>query len=286
VKGAVVSSESLAGNRLVVSLIESTGHTQPFRANVAGDGSFEFRDVPPGLYTVELGQPGGESMETVTVSLNTSADRIEMRLPERPPAAPAGTVSVRQLQHPLPARSKKIFQAAEKASAAGDYLRQIEILRSALKDEAAAPYARMNIGVAYLRAGQAARAVPELQVAARLIPEDAAAHSNLAYSLLLTGRLEPAEAECRRALELNRNSAKARWVMGSILLNEGSHEAEAVEDLRFASREIPKARIVLAQFYERSGQKDAAVKELREYLPLASGQDRVNVERWLSNLNQ
>jgi hypothetical protein len=42
--------------------------------------------------------------------------------------------------------------------------------------------------------------------------------------------------------------------------------------------------VVLAQFYERSGQKDAAARELREFLPQASGEDRAKVERWLSNL--
>ena len=89
----------------------------------------------------------------------------------------------------------------------------------------------MNIGVAYIRAGQAALAVPELEQAARLMPEDAVVRTNFAYSLLLTKRMDVAEIECRRALELDRNSSKARWVMGSILLSKGSHDQEAVEDL-------------------------------------------------------
>jgi hypothetical protein len=67
--------------------------------------------------------------------------------------------------------------------------------------------------------------------------------------------------------------------MGSILLNKGSHEEEAVENLRLASREFPQAKVALARFYERSGQKDAAVRELREFLPQASGAERVTVEQ-------
>jgi tetratricopeptide (TPR) repeat protein len=157
-------------------------------------------------------------------------------------------------------------------------------LRGALNDASAEPYARTNIGVAYLRAGQAAAAVPELQQAARLLPEDAVVRTNLAFSLLLTKHEDAAEVECRRALQLDRNSSKAHWVMGSILINKGSHEEEAVEDLRFASREMPRAKVVLAQFYERSGQKDAAARELREFLPQASSEDRAKVERWLSKL--
>jgi tetratricopeptide (TPR) repeat protein len=116
------------------------------------------------------------------------------------------------------------------------------------------------------------------------MPEDAVARTNFAYALLLTKRVDEAEEEARRALRLDKNSSKARWVMGSVLLAKGSQTEEALEDLRLASREIPKARVQLAQFYERTGQRAEAVRELREFLPQASDQDRVTVERWLSKL--
>jgi len=126
--------------------------------------------------------------------------------------------------------------------------------------------------------------VPELLEAVRLMPDDAVARTNLAYALMLTRRVEEAEEEARQALRLDKNNSKARWVMGSILLAQGSHVGEAVEDLRFASREIPKARVLLAQFYERTGQKAEAVRELREFLPQASNEERAKVEQWLSKL--
>ena len=179
--------------------------------------------------------------------------------------APSPCASCSILSRP----SLRNFLPLRKAIDAGDYLKAIEILRGALNDAAAVPFARVNIGVAYLKAGQPASAVPELQEAARLLPNDAMAHTNLAYALLLTRHLDAAEVECRRALELDRNSSKAHWMMGSLLLSTGAHDEEAVEDLRFASREIPKARVILAQFYERRGQKDAAARELREFLPQA-----------------
>jgi tetratricopeptide (TPR) repeat protein len=286
VKGMVITNEPLAGNRLIVTLAEAINGKQLSRSYVAGDGSFELRDVPPGVYTVELAAIGGEPIEQQMVSLNSTGDRIEIRLPvrENKPIG-SGTVSVRQLQqHPVSANSKKIFEAAQKASAAGDYLKAVGILKGALKDASVEPYARMNIGVAYIKSGQAALAIPELQEAARLMPDDAVAHMNLAYALLLTRQFDEAEAKCRRALQLDRNNFKAHWVMGSILLNQGSHEEEGAEELHFASREIPKARVVLALFYERNGQKDAAARELREFLPLASPEDRAKVEQWLSKL--
>lgn len=286
VKGMVVTDEPLTGNHLIVSLTDST-HRETVRAYLGNDGSFEFRNVTTGWYTVEIGTVGGDPIQQQMVSIESGGDPLEIRLPGRvKKPVGSGTVSVGQLQHPLSARAKKIFEAAEKASSKGEYLREIEILRGALADGSAAPYARMNIGIAYIKAGQAASAVPDLQEAARMMPEDPAAHTNLAYALLLNKRMDEGEVECRRALQFDRNNAKARWVMGSILLNKGAHEQEAVEDLHFASREIPKARMVLAQYFARNGQNEAAARELREFLPQASGQDRVNVERWLTNLTK
>jgi hypothetical protein len=286
VKGTVVSDEPLVGNHLTVRLTEMLTRNAVGRAFVASDGSFEFRNVPLGSYIVELAASSGDPIQQQTVTLNSSGDQIEIRLPVRTnKPVGTGTVSVRQLQHPPSAKSKKIFEAAQKASARGEYLKEVEILRGALNDASAVPYARMNIGVAYIRAGDAASAVPEFQEAARLMPENGAVATDLAYSLLATNRVDAAEVECRRALQLDRNNSKARWVMGSILLSKGSREDEAVEDLRLASREIPRARVILAQFYERSGQKDAAARELREFLPQASGEERVTVERWLSRLS-
>jgi Flp pilus assembly protein TadD len=287
VRGTLVSDEPLAGNRLAVSLVEEISRKQVGRSYVGGDGSFEFRDVPTGVYTIEVAAASGDPFERQTVNLTSGGNQIEIRLPSihKTPAG-AATVSVRELQHPFSTKSKKLFTAAQKATNAGDYLRAVEILRGALNDAAAVPFARMNIGVAYLKAGQPAAAVPELQESARLLPDDASAHTNLAYALLLTKHLDAADVECRRALELDRNSAKARWMMGSLLLSKGSHEEEAVENLRLASREIPKARVILAQFYERRGEKDAAVRELREFLPQASSEDRTTVERWLLKLAQ
>ena len=285
VRGTLVTEESLAGNRLVVNLIDEVSRKPFGRSYVSTDGGFEFRDVPAGVYTVEISAASGEPFARQTVTLKSGGDQIEVRLPsinKRPVGA--GTVSLRELQHPLSSKSKKIFSAAQKASDSGEYLKAVEILRGALNDAAAEPFARMNIGVAYLKAGLPAAAVPELQEAARLLPDNGMAHTNLAYALLLTKHLDAAEVECRRALELDRNSAKARWMMGSLLLSKGSHEEEALEDLRLASRDIPKARVILAQFYERHGQKDAAARELRAFLPQASADERTAVERWLSKL--
>ena len=155
---------ALAGNRLVVNLIDEVSRKPPGRSYVSTDGGFEFRDVPAGVYTVEISAASGEPFSRQTVSLKSGGDQIEVRLPsinKRPPGA--GTVSLRELQYPLSSKSKKIFSAAQKASDSGEYLKAVEILRGALNEAPEVPFARMNIGLAYLKAGQpsSARATTE-----------------------------------------------------------------------------------------------------------------------------
>jgi tetratricopeptide (TPR) repeat protein len=285
IRGVVASDQQLSGSHLTVKLTDASTHTQIDRAFVAGDGSFEFRHVPTGTYRVELFTSSGESISEEMMNINSGVDRIEIKLPSSTnKVGPPGTVSVRQLRNPLSAKSARMFAEAQKASEKGDYRRAIEILRGALNDPSAAPYARMNIGVDLMRVGRTEDAVPELQDAVHLMPDDSAARTNLAYALLLTKRWDVAEEEARRAIELDKNSCRARWVMGSILLIKGSRVEEGLEDLRLASREIPKARVMRAQFYERNGQRDAAARELREFLPAASTEERAVVEQWLLKL--
>src|ERR1700693_1378957 len=102
VKGTVITEQQLAGNHLIVDLIDSLNGKKLSRAYVGGDGSFEFRDVAAGLYSVELAESGGDPIQQQAVSLRSNGDQIEIRLPAREKAAGSGgTVSVRQLQHPL-----------------------------------------------------------------------------------------------------------------------------------------------------------------------------------------
>ncbi len=279
VSGTVRTEESLLGNRLSVTLIDSVGLRTVERSAVSNDGSFEFHNIAPGSYRAEL-TSGGDCLDRAMVNLNSSLDRIELRLEQHAAKKPGGVVPAGLLR--LSAKSKRILEKAQRAAAVGEYQKSIAILRGALDDPAAAPYARINIGANYLRAGQPSAAIPEFQEAARLLPGDAMAHSNLAFALLLLRKPEEAEQEARTAVNLDRHNAKAHWVLGSILLSRGSDEA--VGSLRLAAREFPRARVMLAQYYERRGQSSQAANELRAFLPEASSKERPAVEQWISRL--
>ena len=75
--------------------------------------------------------------------------------------------------------------------------------------------------------------VPVLRIAARLLPDEAQAHINLAAALRSAGLLDEALATLQRALDIDPGSAAAHSNMGNLLASMGRVE-DAVESLRRA----------------------------------------------------
>jgi tetratricopeptide (TPR) repeat protein len=81
------------------------------------------------------------------------------------------------------------------------------------------------LGIA--QSAQGTDALPALEIAARLAPSDAEAHSNLGHALLARGRLAEAEASCRRAVAINASLADAHNNLGNALLGQRRYESAA-----------------------------------------------------------
>jgi tetratricopeptide (TPR) repeat protein len=139
---------------------------------------------------------------------------------------PAGSVSVEQLQHPVSRKGDGLLRQAQKLAKKGDHLSAIAKLKLALKERSAAPYARSMLGTEYLRINQVPAAIDSLEQAVTMLPRDPANHSNLGFALLLTGSIERAEQEARKALDLDRifhqNDDKTRHVLSLILQSRAS----------------------------------------------------------------
>jgi tetratricopeptide (TPR) repeat protein len=177
----------------------------------------------------------------------------------------ANLVSVEELRHPLSGKSLHALLTARKHLKSGQHERGLQELREAMKDPSAMPYAISMLGVEHLYAGQLDVAIGELEQAVQLLPGQLENHSNLAYALCLKGQTERALEEARKALQLDPGRATTRLVLGTVLLQQGSHDAEALQHLRVAAEEIPGVHLELARHYERIGQAPEAKKERRAY---------------------
>jgi len=174
-------------------------------------------------------------------------------------------VSVGQLQHPLTYKGLRLLRRIQSYLRQGDRAKAQQEFRQALKEQSAAPYARALIGTDYLRNGESAAAVAELEKAAQVLPL-ASVHSNLGYALSLTGDTPRGQKELEEALRLDATSRQAQFVLGVLLLDHRSRDHEALENLRGAQQQVPEAHMALAVFYVRDRNYDAAEQEIRGFL--------------------
>ncbi len=261
-----------------VELVDSKTQSLAGRSMVDSNGTFVLRDVAPGSYLVRLIPMGGANTlrpEELTVSVGQPQES-ENR-------GPGGTVSVGTLANPPSKKALKLLDKAQHFSEAGDSKKAIEVLKSATLDPAGAPYIHSRLGTEYLKSGQFELAVPELLEASRLAPKESANYSNLAYAYQALGELNPAEAQARRALELDHANPKAHFLLGAILLEGPSTMEEAMDNLKVARKDVPSARFLLAQAYMLKGQRDAANREMSGFLDVANDSQRAAAKSWLDH---
>ncbi len=113
-------------------------------------------------------------------------------------------------------------------------------------------------------------ALPYLQRAAELLPDDAEAHGNLGNALRASGRFEAAVSSHRRALEIDPRYAEAHNNLGSALLDLGRLE-EASASLRTATTLEPAfamAHSNLARVLTQQDQLAEAAASCRRALEL------------------
>ena len=176
----------------------------------------------------------------------------------------AGVVSVEEARNPLTGKSLRAVVTAREHLKSGQHDRGMRELRDAMRDPVAMPYALGILGEEHLKAGQVEAALGELEQAVLLLPQPPI-RSNLAYALYLKGETERGLKEVRKALQLDGGKPKTRLVLGMLLLQQGNHEAEAIQQLQAAAEGTPSAHLVLARHYERTGKAPEAEKERRAY---------------------
>jgi tetratricopeptide (TPR) repeat protein len=137
--------------------------------------------------------------------------------PAPAPAAPPSTVSRDLLRHPLSHRALGLLRKATRIAKQGDHAAAIAVLRQGLVQQpAAAPYIHTQLGVEYLETHQFGSAVAAFAEAARIMPRDAAAHSNYGLSLAVAGQLGLAEKELLEALALDHTNEKAKDILDEL----------------------------------------------------------------------
>jgi Flp pilus assembly protein TadD len=260
-----------------VELIEAGTQNIAGRSSVDRDGTFVLNNVIPGAYVVRIVPTSANGIRPEEVEVSVGGNNNESG------SAPiTGTVSAGGLAHPPSKTALKYLTQAQHYSEAGNSAKAIEVLRNAPVDAAGAPYLHSRLGTEYLKSGEFALALPELEEAARLMPKEAVHHSNLAYVYQALFQMERAEKEARLAVDLDHSNSKAHFLLGSILLDRPAGISEAIANLKLAQREVPSARFLLGQVYLLSGEREAAQREIADFLSVATDAQRAAAQQWLA----
>jgi Flp pilus assembly protein TadD len=138
-------------------------------------------------------------------------------LPQLPPAGSA-IVSIDTLRHPLSSKGRQLLEKAMRLAGRGNHAAAIKCLREALvKCPGDAPYVHNLLGFEFLQTNQLREAKNSYEEAVRLMPRESPNHANYALSLAVTGDLDSAEKEVRRAIELDGGNSKAKSILELLL---------------------------------------------------------------------
>lgn len=214
------------------------------------NGSFTFRSLKPGNYTVVI--EGSDDYETVRENVFIEASNIRIRrggvvgMPiPRPftlqiymqPKNQAGAQHrpglVNAALAGLPKPAVELYERALESARKGESRKAVEQLKGALAVHPEFALALSQLGVQYMKLKEYASASEALGSALKLMPEDYA--TLLTYGIVLFERQQFAEAEeqLRRALRRNSSSPSAHYYLGLALLKRNSYE-EAERELQSA----------------------------------------------------
>jgi len=246
---------------------------------------------PPSAVYVPPSQGDGDNSDEWTAdSPHTVIESVEGKFAERNRAAfgpdfssssleSTGTTSVDEARHHLSRKGQRLIEAGQRYAGAGDYQKAIDEFQQALHEPSAAPYAHGMLGMEYLRTGDFSAAIDQLRAATQSMPRVAANHSNLGYAYCLTGKRGAAEQELRQAIRLDGRAPQPRFLLGLLLLDEKNPEAG--EHLQLAEQIITKARLALAIFHIRQGEREAVQNDLRAYFGPEGLQESANAQQWV-----
>jgi superkiller protein 3 len=288
VRGQISSDGPIAGS-LSVELV-GQGPAGIISASMEGAGGFEFHGVAPGAYQLRLTGAAGTVVYEEPVFVNAGYQNLSIQVPAKSKTAGStdATVSVRQLQHKVPADAQKEFSKGNAASIKGDQPRALDHFQKAVTLDPEFADAFNGIGMSYAALGKLPEAADQFQKAIDLVSDHPGAAANLSIVLCKLNHYHEAGEMARRALRLNPGLLKLRYVLGISLVNEGGDKVEALDNLRRATEEVPRAHLLVAKILAETGQREDAAQHLEDYLRLspADDRDRPAVKEWLEQLRR
>lgn len=213
--GEIQAAEPMALNTLYVELYDPRTHMIVERTSVSSDGTFRlYHGNVESTFTIRVVTAPGQDPLLEEPHQPAPGNLLLLRLPNQNTNRPvSGSVSVHELQHPVPKRAIRAALEAERYSEARETGKAIAKLEQAIRIAPSYRDGHANLGVQYARAGRMAEALAQFHSALDIGPPDALIYSNLSLTLLTLKQFRDGEEFARKALALEPENATAQKLL-------------------------------------------------------------------------
>jgi Tfp pilus assembly protein PilF len=253
------------------------------------DGKFRFTTLRPDEYTVivEGGDEYEKASETITIGNSGPVPaqgvpsqyavplvyQVQIYLkPKRSNTTTGQPATSNTVFANVPVPARDLFEQALENARAGNHVKAIEQLKSAISQAPRFVLAYNELAVQYLKTGQAAQAVETLKEALSINPEDFTLRLNYGIALLNQKKFETAETELRLATQNhNGDSPAARYYLGLALMSQQKFDgaqSEFESVIKNGGNKLALAHRYLGGIYWRNKNYREAADELEKYLKL------------------
>ncbi|HJT64888.1 MAG TPA: tetratricopeptide repeat protein [Pyrinomonadaceae bacterium] len=267
IQGRVLFPPGQAGSQVKVNL-ESVSTFGSMSTATDQDGTFRFRGLRPGYYTVvvDAGSQYEKGREPLTIDPGSSG-RIAQVVVELHFKADASNPAFAG----VPQNALNLYQKGTAAAQKGDNKAAAEFFSQAVAAHPAFALALSELAFQYMKLNQMDKAGETYEALLKLKPNDAVAHLNLGIVMFNKKKFEDAEMHLRKALELNSSGPTGHYYLGLTLIslkryNDALPEFETT--VANGGDNLALAHKYLGGLYMSAHKNKEAADELEKYLKL------------------
>ncbi len=235
------------------------------------DGTFRFRSLPNGTYTVvvDAGSEYEKSREPVNFDREASPGGrvVQVTIQLQPKVDSANPLFAN-----VPEKALTFYQKGTAAAKKGDAKAAAESLSAAVAAHPNFPIALSELGTQYMILKEMDKAGETFEALLKLKPNDSSAHLNLGIIAFNKKKMDEAESHLRKAIELKSAGPSAHYYLGLIFISTKRYP-DAVTEFQAAisngGENLALAHKYLGGLYMSNPDKrQDAISELEKYLAL------------------
>jgi len=242
------------------------------------DGTFRFRGLEPGSYTVivDAGNQYEKAREPVIIDQESRGRLVQVAVQLRFKVDASNPAFAG-----VPEKALNLYEKGTAAAKKGDNKAAAQFFSDAVAAHPNFAMALTDLGFQYMKLNQMDKAAETYEALIKLKPEDPTAHLNLGIARYNQKKFEDAETHLRKALELKSTGPMAHYYLGMTLVNLKRHN-EALPEFEATvangGENIALAHRYLGGLYMSTNKNQQAADELEKYLkldPKAPDADRI-----------